>query len=156
MNLHALFGQIDNITALAKKFGPFEPILSKVGIFKGLPIEIIRQIISKLECVSYNQEDIVIKQGESGNELFIIRDGEVQVESKTVKGKPDICKTLGLGEVFGEMALLGNKDISRVATIKVTSPKARFLRLNREQFTQLCNQYPVLAFQFKNLAIQRS
>ena len=156
LNLHDLFGQIDNITALAKKFGPFEPILSKVGIFKGLPIEIIRQIISKLECVNYNQEDIVIKQGESGNELFIIQDGEVQVESKTVKGKPIICKTLGLGEVFGEMALLGNKDISRVATIKVTSPKARFLRLNREQFTQLCNQYPVLAFQFKNLAIQRS
>jgi serine/threonine-protein kinase len=56
----------------------------------------------------------VMSQGDSGDEAYIIVSGQC-VASKTVNGEKRILRTMGPGDVFGEMAVLSNRP--RSATV---------------------------------------
>lgn len=59
--------------------------------------------------------DIVIHEGESGSEFFIIEEGNVEV-LKNVGGKLEVVAVLGPGDFFGEAAVLEHKP--RNATVR--------------------------------------
>ena len=50
--------------------------------------------------------DLIIKEGDDGNEFFIVEEGEV-VCTKTKEGvETEVSELLGTGSYFGELALL--------------------------------------------------
>lgn len=59
----------------------------------------------------YEPGEVVFEEGEVGDSLFMILSGEVEV-SKLVGGESQHIGTLGPGEYFGEMALLGRRPRS--------------------------------------------
>lgn len=63
----------------------------------------------------YNDGEIVIEEGKSGDWVCVVLKGSVEV-SKDVSGNKFILGKLGPGEVFGELALLG--AIRRTATVR--------------------------------------
>jgi len=58
---------------------------------------------------------VLTKQGEAGNEFFVVVVGKAKATRKNVA-----IGTLGPGSFFGEMSLL--EDLPRVATITTTEP----------------------------------
>lgn len=76
-------------------------------------------------------------EGASGYEFFVLRDGTATV---TVDGTE--VRTLGPGDFFGELALLG--DGRRTATVTTASP-ARVLVLFGTEFRRLEQEYPETA-----------
>ena len=62
---------------------------------------------------TYKDGDIIIKEGSSGDWVYIIRSGAVEI-SKTIGGKKFVIELLQPGEVFGELGFLGG--IKRTAT----------------------------------------
>ena len=63
----------------------------------------------------FEKDEIIIKENEFGNDVYIIKDGKVQV-SKMYNGKEFVIGTLSKGEIFGEMTIIDEKP--RSATIK--------------------------------------
>jgi CRP/FNR family transcriptional regulator, cyclic AMP receptor protein len=77
---------------------------------------------------------VLCKEGEIGEEFFVIVDGEVEV---TKNGKR--LATRGGGEFFGEIALL--EEIPRTATVTARTPVRLFV-LTRRAFRQLIRDNP--------------
>lgn len=76
-------------------------------------------------------------EGASGYSFYVLRDGAATV---TIDGIE--VRTLGPGDFFGELALLG--DGRRTATVTTTSP-SQVLVLFGTEFRQLQREYPEIA-----------
>ena len=64
---------------------------------------------------AYQDGQIIIKEGSSGDWVYVIRSGEVEI-SKTFGGEKVVIEQLQPGEVFGELGFLGG--IKRTATAR--------------------------------------
>lgn len=71
--------------------------------------------------------DPVIKQGDKGNEAYLIQSGKVRVYAEHA-GKTVELGTLGPGDIFGEMALI--VDDARTATVE-TLENSNFIVITR-------------------------
>ena len=70
---------------------------------------------------TFKKNDIIIKEGETGDKFFLIIEGEaVAIKTKGEESK-EVYTYKKVGEYFGERALLTNE--ARAATIKVTVRK---------------------------------
>jgi CRP/FNR family cyclic AMP-dependent transcriptional regulator len=59
--------------------------------------------------------DVVFREGEPGETMFVIRKGRVRI-TKQVRGGEKTFAVLGVGEFFGEMAILTGQPRSATAT----------------------------------------
>lgn len=89
-------------------------ILQSIDIFRYLTVEKLKLLIKVLSERNYAVGENVITQGETGDKLFIIKEGTVNV----VKNN-DIIRILTKGNFFGERALVFNE--TRSANVVATS-----------------------------------
>jgi len=92
--------------------------------------------------IHFEAEDIIFREGDTGDYLYILTSGEVEVFNKE-KGH---LANLGPGEYFGEMALLNKK--TRMATIKCTKP-TNVLALSKKDFGALIANFAELKRNFE-------
>ena len=118
--------------------------LKKIGIFEGLYVSELAAIGSATGKVSYPAEEPVIREGDRGDTLYLIIDGEVSVrkEPKAEGGPAVEIDRIKSGDYFGEMALF--QEAPRSATIQTISPSL-FLVLHKREFTQIVQEYPQIA-----------
>ena len=64
---------------------------------------------------SYKDDQIIFKEGSSGDWVYVVRSGSVEI-SKTIWGKKSIITVLEPDEVFGELGYSGN--LKRSATVQ--------------------------------------
>lgn len=91
--------------------------------------EVVDKLIQSMDKIDMNAEEIVIVEGESGSNLYIIDSGEVQI---MINGKN--IRTMGKGCVLGELALL--YDAPRSATVKCLT-RCSFWILHRDVFKNI-------------------
>jgi CRP-like cAMP-binding protein len=63
----------------------------------------------------YHDGEIILEEGKSGDWVCIVLSGTVEV-SKNVSGRKVVLGTLKVGEIFGELALIG--AVKRTATVR--------------------------------------
>ena len=80
-------------------------------------------------------------QGTPGYSFFVLRHGTATVSIDGIR-----VRTLGSGDFFGELAILG--DGQRTATVTTTSP-SQVLVLFGTEFRRLQQEYPELAAQIE-------
>ena len=85
---------------------------------------------------TYQDGQIIIKEGSSGDWVYIIRSGSVEI-SKTIGGKKFVIEILQPGEVFGELGFLGG--VKRTATARAVGETAVGI-LDREFLDQEFNK----------------
>ncbi len=64
----------------------------------------------------YRAGDVLFMEGETGEEMFVIQSGSVQV-SKRIGDEERPLATLGRGELLGEMAILNHKPRTASAVV---------------------------------------
>ncbi|MBT3348117.1 MAG: cyclic nucleotide-binding domain-containing protein [Thiotrichales bacterium] len=69
-----------------------------------------------VELKKYSENDEILKQGDHGEWLAVVRSGSVEVEVESGEDKKVLAK-LEAGSVFGEMAVLSDDDINS-ATVR--------------------------------------
>jgi NADH dehydrogenase len=100
----------------------------------------------------FEPDEVVFREGERGDRLYVVLDGEVQV-SKQVPGQGAVpLRRLGRGECFGEIALVS--DQPRSATVRTLS-RADLLAVDRETFQALFASLPPLRGVFEQLIATR-
>jgi CRP-like cAMP-binding protein len=100
--------------------------IREIGLFGGLSDEVLRTFVGSLEVSELAAGTLVFKEGESGRDLHIILDGEVEVLRRSKRGHETRVAILGPGDWFGEMSLLD--VLPRSATTRVLAP-SHLLRL---------------------------
>jgi CRP/FNR family cyclic AMP-dependent transcriptional regulator len=111
--------------------------LKSVDIFSQIPAENLAQIEKIVKEVYFDQGQCIIKQGEIGNCLFLIIEGEVKV----LTDDNEIAR-LGEKECVGEMSILDSEPRS-ASVIAVTD--VVLLKINQEDFYEMISERPEIA-----------
>jgi signal transduction histidine kinase len=121
-----------------------EDALKRVPFFSTLSDAQLRDVVSAGGAREVDAESIVFREGESANELFVIRTGKVRVFKQDADGSEvDIAWPIA-GDVFGEMALLDGG--SRSASVITLEPCTLFT-LDRSAFLAALRRSPELLSQ---------
>ncbi|CAF1041475.1 unnamed protein product [Adineta ricciae] len=118
-----------------KKRKMYEEFLSKVSILETLDEWERLTVADSLEPIQFEDGDIVVKQGDPGDDFFIIVEGNGIVYQKTSESPQAVeVDTLGPGNYFGEIALLCNRP--RVATV-VAKGTLKCVKMDRARFERV-------------------
>jgi CRP/FNR family cyclic AMP-dependent transcriptional regulator len=90
----------------------------------------------------YPAETFICQEGDPGKTMFVINTGKIAIIKGTVGGEK-LLATLGDGDFFGEMALMGLQE-RRSASAK-TLVETNILELTAEAFEALIRRSPELA-----------
>lgn len=115
--------------------------LRHVDFLVDVPEETRAQLAALSEDRVYAAGEVIIQQGESGSELFLIHSGEVSVEIRKRTRDKQVAK-LGGGQFFGEMSLLTGEP--RTATIRAISD-TKVLVIDKTAFQVVLDAAPDLA-----------
>ena len=81
--------------------------LNSLGLFGGLSTETIEFLVGRLAQLQCAPGDTVFLEGESGRELYVVLDGEMEVLKHSERHQADArVAVLGPGDWFGEMSVL--------------------------------------------------
>ncbi|XP_052335002.1 cyclic nucleotide-gated cation channel beta-1-like isoform X15 [Oncorhynchus keta] len=115
-------------------------IVSKVALFQGCDRQMIFDMLMRLKSVVYLPGDFVCKKGEIGREMYIIKQGEVQVV-----GGPDlktVFVTIRAGSVFGEISLLAGGGGNRRTANVMAHGFANLFILDKRDLSDILVHYP--------------
>jgi CRP-like cAMP-binding protein len=108
--------------------------LKRVPLFDGLSKKELTELARVTEDLEVPAGEVLCKEGDTGQEFFVIVDGQTEITSK---GKPVAAR--GGGDFVGEIALL--EDTKRTATVTAKTPLRVFV-LTRQDFRHLVNSNP--------------
>ncbi|KAM9690438.1 cyclic nucleotide-gated channel beta-3 [Dama dama] len=115
-------------------------IISKVDLFKGCDTQMIYDMLLRLKSIVYLPGDFVCKKGEIGKEMYIIKQGEVQVLGGADGAQ--VLVTLKAGAVFGEISLLAARGGNRRTANVVAHGFANLLTLDKKTLQEILVHYP--------------
>ncbi|KAB7507865.1 cAMP-dependent protein kinase type I regulatory subunit [Armadillidium nasatum] len=113
----------------------YEEFLSKVSILESLDKWERLTVADSLENVCFDSGETVVRQGEPGDDFFIIVEGTARVlQSRGPGDEPVEVGRLGMSDYFGEIALL--LDRPRAATVVADGP-LKCVKLDRGRFERV-------------------
>jgi len=116
-------GHDGEAAARAKKLETKQRILGKMPLFTRLSKRELLRVMQIADVVSYRDGEYIVREGQVGDELFVVLSGQVKVSAKDV-----YLTTLGAGDHLGELALLRNAPRNMTATSDGPSELVRFRR----------------------------
>jgi hypothetical protein len=126
--------------------------LKRISVFSDLQVREVAAISSITEEKDYPGAEIVVKEGEAGDTLFLIVSGEVSVFQNYGTERETVVNTIGEGDYFGEMALFEDKP--RANTVR-TNGDAKFLVLKKREFERVMMAFPRIPINICRVFSQR-
>jgi CRP/FNR family transcriptional regulator, cyclic AMP receptor protein len=105
--------------------------LKSVPLFGGLPLDLQARLEAHLERVICGAGEVIFREGDPGDSLYIIEDGAVAIRLVSADGKELELAKLSRGDVFGELALLDGAPRSAEARALT---RTKLLSLRRLDF----------------------
>lgn len=131
--------------ALAKVMPNFKPgVLRRVKIFANMSDAELARFVEYMELKSVRQFSEVVRQGEPGDSMYMVLEGEVRVRLM-INDRETILATLLAGEFFGEISLFDHGP--RSADVVANTPVS-LLKVSAASFHKLAADAPELATPF--------
>lgn len=120
--------------------------------FSHLSSERVEWLSKKIEAVSVEKNQLIFKEGETGDRSYLIRKGQVEISTQTTQGIHQLA-ILKSPTLFGEATLITHT--TRNATAKAASD-CELLELKHNYLTELLETDDNVANMFMTLMIDRS
>ncbi len=144
-------GGKDNITAVLVRLGQGDhrdsvrarllalkrDVLAKMPLFARLQEREMLRVMQVAEVLSFEPGQIVVREGDRGDELFIVLSGLVRI----LRGDA-VLSEVGPGEHFGEMALI--RSMPRSATVSAVE-QSELIAVRRADFFEILRKEHELA-----------
>jgi len=127
------------------------PDLTGTPLFEGLERSALEDIAARMRPRRFGAGDIIYREGEPGDSLFVIRDGVALVQAEPEERAGPLAH-LRRGEVVGEMSLLTGEP--RSATVLALVP-TEVLELDQPAFARLLAQHPILLANLSRILSRR-
>jgi signal transduction histidine kinase len=85
-------------------------------LFDGVPPDVLEEIGPHIGIAEFAENDVVFREGEPGNVLYLVGKGSVRISKSGRGGQQETLGFIGPGSFFGEMALLDKQPRSAMAT----------------------------------------
>lgn len=118
-------------------------MLQSVPLFSAMTLEQLEAIHSCLTEQHYTKGEVIFNEGDIGDEMYIVADGQVEILLNLDSDEPLHLATVESGSYFGEMSVLDRDP--RSAAARVTQD-ARLFVLKGEQLKELIYVMPEIAF----------
>ncbi len=99
------------------------------------------------EVISYSAGDVIFNEGDFGDHMYIIQEGEVDI----MIGHRTML-TVGRGDILGEMALIENNPRSATTVAKTS---CRLVPVSRKRFALMVQQSPRFAIDVMRVLAER-
>lgn len=96
-------------------------------------------LLNDFKLKSYNDGDVVIREGDSGDALFLIKQGKATVTTEEGGKKELVLAGLKEGDFFGEVSLITGKP--RTATVLADGP-LELMELTKKAMMKYLEKYP--------------
>lgn len=129
-----------------------ESLLQRVALFRNMPPEMLRQLATHLQQVSFRSGRDIFHEGDPGSAMFIVLSGTVRIYIPSASGRDVVLAVHRDGDIFGEMALLDHGP--RSASAQTIEP-AQMLRLNASDFDSVLEDHPEAARAIIEVLVER-
>ncbi len=116
------------------------PHLTSNDLFKDLDESSLKVLEDELELVHLNRDEVLFKQGDSGDSMYVLIKGHLVVRMRTADGREIVVgEESEPGTSVGEMALITGQ--ARVVTVFAAS-ESELVKLSKEGFECLVTRQP--------------
>jgi small-conductance mechanosensitive channel/CRP-like cAMP-binding protein len=115
--------------------------LSRVDVFRALDAEKVDRLARRLRLVIFGPGEVILRQGDPGDSLYVVCSGRVAVRVETHGGHREVA-TLAAGQFFGEMSLMTGE--SRAATVVAKGDVECYI-VEKDAFQRILEEKPELA-----------
>jgi CRP-like cAMP-binding protein len=116
-------------------------LFRRIPVFASLDAASLKLLAFSSSYLLFNDGEALCHQGEPGDTVFVIDEGEVEV-TISVDGRPIHLARLGRHDLFGEIAVICN--LPRTADVSARGP-LKVLRIEGDVFLQLVTANPEAA-----------
>lgn len=118
-----------------QQYALYEGWLRQVDLLKTLNYYELSRLSEALESTLFDADEVIIKQGESGSDFFLLEDGTCAAFIEGADGEKEVKRYETQGDYFGELALLTSAP--RKATVRATKEGCVVASINREVFVDI-------------------
>ncbi|WP_379136853.1 Crp/Fnr family transcriptional regulator [Paenibacillus sp. sgz500958] len=119
--------------------------VSRVPVFKGLSDSELAQIDAIIDSGNYSKGDLIFREGEESDSLFVLNNGLIKLTRTNQEGKEHIVRFLFPGDYFGQFSLFQKKQNYVNAEM---IEDGTVCRLHRKDFLPLLHSNAALACNF--------
>ncbi|MBI2058140.1 MAG: SLC26A/SulP transporter family protein [Nitrospirae bacterium] len=116
--------------------------LGQFDLLHGLDAADVKEVEALAATKSFVPRSKIFSRGDKGDEVFLIRSGEVRINLPLEGGEHHHLATFARGDFFGDMSFLDHADRSADA---VTSSATELYVLSRAQFDAFALRHPLVA-----------
>jgi CRP/FNR family transcriptional regulator, cyclic AMP receptor protein len=98
--------------------------LGTIPIFAGLQLSALSQIADAAEGATFHAGDIVVREGEPGNRMFIVYSGRVEIVKHLAQPSETVLAVFGPKNFVGEMSMI--ECVARSASVRAVDDTLLF------------------------------
>ncbi|TMC44216.1 MAG: cyclic nucleotide-binding domain-containing protein [Chloroflexi bacterium] len=121
--------------------------------FPSEPRDVVAQTASKAELQVFAPGDIVLREGDPADRLYMVIKGEAEATQRGPDGSQVVINRFGPGDYFGEVGLLN--DAPRLATVRAKT-SLEVMALDRETFGRLLRSSQTTEDEVRRVAAGRT
>lgn len=126
----------------------------ETSIFPGVSRAALTELLPRLEMRRFKKGEVLFREGDAGDLLYVIRKGSVKVLRKNPAGR-DVAQTyIPAGNFVGEMALLRSEPTPRSATV-VAAVACETVVVKKADFLGMLATHPDVADRVRKIAEAR-
>lgn len=119
-------------------------IMKRVELFRGMDDSQLQQVADISTRESYDRGAVIFEQNTAGDRMYVIGDGQVEISMRNRDGDSRTAAYLGMGQVFGEMALID--DSTRSAAVIAVGDATVVYAIPSKDFIDLCKSDPAIGY----------
>jgi len=126
--------------------------LKKTTLFSAMRTHDLRAVASIAEELTYDAGDLIVREKDVGDSLYLIKEGNVRISKKVGDDTFVTLAELGVGDCFGDMAVFD-------AELRSASGYARghcvLIKINGDDLLDVIIDCPYIAIEFLKMFVKR-
>lgn len=135
---------------MPEKIIKINKLLRSSPLFAGISEDALSSLAQEMELSNIKGGDTLIKQGDTGDCLYILAHGRMLVYHSSGGDKP--IGEIGVGDIVGELALL--IDTPRTATVRAVRD-CTLVKISRTVFEKIVKEHPSSAMKIVSACVNR-